>query len=455
MMKIKIKLTVLAACMTVAASANAAVSPQEAAKLNGTLTPWGAEKGANKDGTIPAHGERVKPPSNWDPKKPGIRPDPFASEKPLYSIDAKNMDKYADKLSAGVKAMLVKYPTFRLDVYPTHRTMQYPKWYQDNSIKNATACKTSPDGVKLEGCYGGTPFPIPKNGIEVMWNHSLVFLAAKGMEGTFTAWYVPPSGKAVLQGENPAVFESPFFDEDQKGPNPSDTPIYRFRMDTTGPARKAGERLIQSIGADGKESLWQYLPGQRRVKLSPDLSYDTPNPQSGGASTMDEVRVFQGALDRFDFKLVGTKEMIMPYNVFKMYDQKSCPIDALFQPGHYNSNCVRWELHRTWVVEAVVKPGKRHIYPKRTFYFDEDIPNAGMGDNYDASGKLYRTTISFPMPFYEVDGVNPMLFGTFDVSNGAYLSCCFGGSTGGLNPTMKKASPTYFTPDALANSGIR
>lgn len=455
MTKTRIKLAALLILTMAAGASNAAVGAEEAAKLNGPLTPWGAEKAANKDGTIPAHGERIKPPPSWDPKNPGTRPDPFASEKPLYSIDAKNMDKYADKLSEGVKAMLSKYPTFRLDVYPSHRTMQYPKWFQDNSVKNATACKTSADGVKLEGCYAGTPFPIPTNGTEVMWNHAVAFLTNKGMEGTFTAWYIPPSGDYVLQGENAAAFDSPFANEDQKGTIASDTPIYRMHMETRAPARKVGEKIVLTVGADGKDKVWQYLPGQRRVKLSPDLAYDTPNPQSGGASTMDEVRVFQGALDRYDFKLVGKRDMIIPYNSFKFNDQKNCPINVLLKPGHFNSNCLRWELHRTWVVEAVVKPGKRHIYPKRTFYFDEDIQNVGMGDNYDASGKLFRTTISFPMPFYEVEGMDPFAYATFDLSSGAYLTCCISGSTGGLNPSPKKQPPSLFSPDAIANSGIR
>jgi hypothetical protein len=28
---------------------------------------------------------------------------------------------------------------------------------------------------------------------------------------------------------------------------------------------------------------------------------------------------------------------------------------------------VRWELHRVWVVEATLAPGKRHVIPRRRF----------------------------------------------------------------------------------------
>ena len=63
---------------------------------------------------------------------------------------------------------------------------------------------------------------------------------------------------------------------------------------------------------------WQYLPGQRRVKLAPDIAYDTPNPGTAGASTYDDAWVFNGAMDRYDFKLVGKQEMLVPYNAFKL-----------------------------------------------------------------------------------------------------------------------------------------
>ena len=76
-----------------------------------TLTPIGAEKAANKDGTIPAYtGGLTTPPAGFKAGD-GIRPNPFAGEKPRLSIDAKNMAQHADKLTEGTKALLQKYPT--------------------------------------------------------------------------------------------------------------------------------------------------------------------------------------------------------------------------------------------------------------------------------------------------------------------------------------------------------
>jgi hypothetical protein len=127
-MKSQLKLLAAALALAFAASAQAAVTAEEAKALGTTLTPIGAEKGANKDGTIPAYtGGLTTPPAGFK-SGDGIRPNPFANEKPRLQIDAKNMAQHADKLTEGTKAMLQKYPTFRVDVYPTHRTVgeQWP-----------------------------------------------------------------------------------------------------------------------------------------------------------------------------------------------------------------------------------------------------------------------------------------------------------------------------------------
>ena len=121
------------------------------------------------------------------------------------------------------------------------------------------------------------------------------------------------------------------------------------------------------------------------MKLAPDISYDTPNPGTAGAATYDDTWMFNGAMDRFDFKLVGKKEMLVPYNTYRLtISQEAADVTT---PNYLNPDLVRWELHRVWVVEATLKPGKRHIYAKRTFYLDEDSWTALAADQYDAGGR--------------------------------------------------------------------
>lgn len=440
-------------------AASAAVSVDEAKPLGNALTPWGAEKNGNKEGTIPAYGKdhMVKAPEKYDPKKPGLRPDPYASEKPRLTITAANMAQYSDKLTEGQKELLKKYPTFRMDVYPTHRTMRYPDYINENSIRNATSCKATSGGLDIEGCYGGVLFPIPKTGYEVMWNHNMKYSAPSFFTSAQQV-QVDTSGNNNIQGVNDINEEYTAFYQENRNITISDkAPFYMVRLDTTGPARKVGEKLSVIEYTDSHASgrkVYQYLPGQRRVKLAPDLAYDTPNPQSGGAALMDEVLIFTGPLDRFDFKLVGKKEIFIPYNNFRMNDANLCR-DVRFMKGHVNPDCYRWELHRTWVVEATLKPGIRHAYSKRVFYFDEDTAGAGIAEGYDASGKLYRSVFGDYKPWYETsDQGESQNYLAYDFTTGAYLVAGDTIGLGGYYPAKRKLL-RFFSSEALAGEGIR
>jgi hypothetical protein len=450
---------VFALSLLYSALALATPGADDVARLGKNLLPWGAEKAGNADGSIPAYSGQLAVPAGYDPAKPGVRPDPFADEKPLYSVTAANMAEHVDKLSDGLKAMLAKYPTFRMDVYPSHRTMVYPQWVQDNSIRNATSCKSIADGkeVYLKGCYAGIPFPLPQDGLQVMWNHVVKYSAPESWEARFQSWLVDASGTVTLQGDNVAAYRSPFYDRNSSEPNPVGTDYFKYRHDTSAPARKAGERLLlleSTRMGNGGTRVWQYLPGQRRVKLAPDLAYDTPNPQSGGAATMDDARAFAGALDRFDFKLVGKKEMLIPYNTFRMQAGGSCSNKQRLTPNHLNPDCVRWELHRVWVVEATVKSGVRHVYPKRIMYWDEDTAGAGISDGFDASGKVYRVNVVYPYPMYEGEAQSTDMYTTFDLATGVYSEQVGAVESGGWYMIPAKSS-TYFTADSLGASGIR
>lgn len=445
----------LAGQALVSASVNAAGPADE---IGTKYLPWGAEIAGNASGTIPAYSGAPKVPASYDPNDPGVRPDPYADEKPLFTIDKSNMHEYEANLAEGVKQMLEKYPTFKLNVYKTHRTANYPDFYLENSKKNAKSCKTVSDGLALEGCYAGIPFPFPKTGIEVMWNRLLKYdqhsFTAKGIGLRL----VPPSGPVVNTGSGPMYGQAPIFDPQRTEPLKSDEIYMVIRNDWSEPARKAGERTLIQDSIDmvnvGRRA-WSYFPGQRRVRLAPDLSYDTPGPAAGGAAIIDETSVFFGPLDRFDFKLLGKKEIFIPYNAYRMTNQKTCPeAEALATRNHVNPECMRWELHRVWVVEATVKDGKRHIYPRRLFYWDEDLTGVGIGVGFDASGEVYRVTHSVPITAYEGKGHFTDEWVNHDLQSGAYLRVQDASMYGGWVANEPRSN-NFFNPSALAASGIR
>jgi uncharacterized protein DUF1329 len=435
---------------TATAAAHCAVTADEAKALGSTLTPVGAEKAANKDGSIPAYtGGLTAPPAGYKTGD-GIRPNPFATEKPRLAIDAKNMAQYAGSLTEGTKALLQKYPSFRVDVYPTHRTVAFPKFVADNTAKNALKAKTMNDGRSMEGAHAGFPFPIPRTGYEAMWNH-LVRFNGQAYEAKYRNLSVDASGRTSLSTEGVSVQEYPFWDTSK---NDADT-FWRIKLSYTGPARRAGEALmlVDPLDSGNKDRrAWAYLPGQRRVKVAPDLSHDTPNPGTAGATTFDDTFLFNGSMDRFDFKLVGKKEMLVPYNSYAaVYQAKQ---DELLKPNHLNPDFVRWELHRMWVVEATLREGKRHVYSKRTFYLDEDSWAALASDEYDARGQLYRTGFAYNAPSYDLPAPYTDMFGHYDLVSRVYSLTGFIAETGGLRHT-KPLGEREWTADSLAGAGIR
>jgi hypothetical protein len=429
---------------------HAGVSSEEANKLGTTLTGVGAEMAGSSDGTIPAYsGGLTTAPAGFKAGS-GIRLDPFTAEKPVLVIDAKNMDKYSAELTEGTKALMKKYPGYHIDVYPTHRTAAFPKFVVENTAKCAVEAKTAANGRSMSGCHAGFPFPIPQTGFEAMWNH-LVRFNGVAYVSKYRNYNVDSSGHATLTTEGNAIEEYPYWDVNK----PTANVFWEQRLSYTGPARRAGEGLQiadpLNYSDEGRKA-WQYLPGQRRVKVAPDLAFDTPNPGSGGASTFDDVFLFNGSMERYDFKLVGKKEMYVPYNDYKMaYESKA---GDLMTPNFLNPNNVRWELHRVWVVEATLAAGKRHIYSKRTFYLDEDSWAAVASDAYDARGQLFRAGFAYITPAYDMPAPVADLHGIYDIIAGSYSLTAFSAETGGIRYT-KPLSERDWSPETLAGSGVR
>ncbi len=437
--------------LMLAGAAHAAVTADEAKQLGTTLTIVGAEKAGNKDGSIPEYtGGLTTPPAGFNKAK-GVRPDPFANEKPLFSIDAKNMDKYADRLSDGTKAMMKAYPDYRIDVYPSHRTVAFPKYVLDATQKNATTAKISPDGLSMSVSHHGVPFPIPKSGYEAMWNHLTRFTGQTILMPKYSAYNVDASGKPTLASQGQYYQEWPYYNSGK-----AETELFsKMRTFYTAPARRAGEALmlVEPIDLSVRDRrAWQYLPGQRRVRLAPDIAYDTPNPSTAGASTYDDVYLFNGKMDRFDFKLIGKREMYVSYNNYRtMYSDN---IVAQLGPKFIKPEAMRYELHRVWVVEAKLKEGKRHVYQRRVFYLDEDSWIAVGSDAYDGRGQLWRVGFSFMAPSYDVPAPGTPGSGHYDLINGSYYVHMLPGSDG-MQQSDKALSDAEWSPDVLAGRGVR
>jgi len=431
---------------------SAGISPADLERLGADLTPLGAERAGNADGSIPAWtGGIITPPSGY--KVGDHHPDPFVNDQPLLTITAANLDDYRDQLTPGHIALLEAYDTYKLIVYPTHRSASVPQRIYDATKEIAPTAAIVNDGSGVSGAVRGIPFPVPQSGIEVLWNHLLRY---RGDAATRRIGQAAPqrNGRYTM-----VEFEDEFwFNYARPDITPEElenTTIY-FKQAVLGPARLAGTILLAHETLDQivePRRAWVYNAGQRRVRRAPQVAYDNPGTAADGMRTSDQFDMFNGAPDRYDWNLVGKREMIVPYNSYKLHSDQVSPDDIL-QPLHINQDLARYEKHRVWVVDATLKSGTSHLYTRRTLYVDEDSWQILAVDQYDSRGELWRVSEAHCINYYEVPTFWSTLEVHTDLAAGRYLAIGIDNDQSMYDFSIKRDARDY-SPNSLRSSGVR
>lgn len=380
----------------------AAVSEEEASRLGKDLTPVGAEQAGNKAGTIPAWDGGIKDSQIPDSFQSGQHYiNPYADEKPLFIITAANARKYKDKLTPGQLKLFKTYPdTFKMPVYKTHRSARQPERIYQNTRKAATTARLLEGGNGLSGAYDAYPFPIPQKGVEALWNH-IVRYRGEYVVRRASDVAVQRNGDYSLS----AFQQEALFNYNLPGGSEEslDNVIFYYLSFTKSPARLAGTAVLVYETLDQIEQprqAWGYNAGQRRVRRAPNLAYDTPIQAADGLRTADDTDLYNGAPDRYDWKLLGKKELYIPYHNYDLISP-DIKYKDLLQAGHVNPDYTRYELHRVWVVEGTLKANARHVYSKRVLYLDEDSWGAAVVDQYDGRGNLWRVSMAYLINYYD------------------------------------------------------
>ncbi|MDE2913833.1 MAG: DUF1329 domain-containing protein [Paracoccaceae bacterium] len=436
----------------VAEPAFAAISAGDIARLGRDLTPLGGEAAGNAAGTIPAWtGGLSRPPPGY--RKGEFHRDPFADDRPLLTITGENMSRYSGNLSVGHQRMLKAYPSFRMHVYPTRRSAAVPERIAQATRRSAATARLVDDGNGVGGSVIGTPFPIPKNGLEVIWNHLLRYrgenvscslgqaAVTRGGDYTLVRYEVD----ALIHYSQPGMTEAKL-----------DNVMLLFKQKVTAPPRLAGGILVAHETMNQVKEprrAWVYNPGQRRVRRAPDVTYDNPGTTTDGLRTADQFDMFNGAVDRYNWSLVGKREVYVPYNSYRLHsDQLS--IDDILDPLHVNPDHLRYELHRVWVVEATLKSGMRHIYKRRTFYVDEDSWQVLLVDAYDNRDQLWRFSEGHVINYYDMPLIWPTLEVHTDFQAGRYLALGLDNPFSVCRFDARNRAKD-FTPAALRREGRR
>lgn len=447
---------VAVALVLLAGNSLAAVSPQDAARLGTSLTPLGGEKAGNTAGTIPAWtGGITQAPAGYQGSgKHHV--DPFADDKPLFTITSANLQQYRENLTPGQIALFEAYPdTYQMPVYVSRRSGSAPQWVYDNTAKNAVSAKLLDGGNGFADAFGGIPFPIPQNGVEALWNHIARYRGTYIVRRASEVAVQRNGSYSLVTSQQEAMFK--FYDPKGSYANLNNILFYYLSF-TRSPARLAGGAVLVHETLDQVKEprqAWGYNAGQRRVRRAPNLAYDTPISAADGLRTADDTDMFNGAPDRYDWKLIGKKEIYIPYNNYKVTSPQVKYKDLL-QVGHLNPAFTRSELHRVWVVEGTLKPGARHIYSKRTLYLDEDSWQAAVVDQYDGRGELWRVSLAYLKNYYEL----PTTWSALDVFHDLqarryHVQNLDNEEANTIDFSQPVASDGYFTPAELRRRGTR
>ncbi|WP_437880429.1 DUF1329 domain-containing protein [Pseudomonas sp. LRF_L74] len=391
------------------------------AEIGKTLTAAGSPMAA--DGPIPAFEGRDQPLPGWSIEKSRTAFWKYHDEKPLFTIDASNAAQHAEQLTPGQLALFKVNPEYKMVVYPTHRTCSYPDFVVENTRQNVGSAKLTASGNGIaSGTLPGIPFPGTSSGLEAIWNH-LMRYSGVGMDSVVRTVVSPrPGSSGFIDTAAQTTLFMPLNAKGQHSPSEGGGNYLNGFVQLSEPPAMAGQAMIQKSMFDADQETFMYFPGQRRVRRMPTYAYDAPMLGYENQIMIDASFTFNGNPDRFDWKMVGEKNILVPYNAFGMYDQDLKQSDVV-TPKSVSPAVRRYELHKVYVVEATVRQGVRHSTPKRTFYLDSDTYLALVADDYDAQGKLWKVRESYPMPVWEVEGACASIpYAQYDLENGRYIA---------------------------------
>jgi hypothetical protein len=416
----KLLSTAILAASLCSGSALAAVSEEEAAHLGNELTPMGAEKAGNGD-EIPAwDGGLTTAPDGYAGDHRYI--DPFQDDSELFRIDQSNVDEYEDKLTPGQVRMIETYDDYFIPVYETRRTAAVPESIMDQTQENATTVELVESGNGLKNYDKATPFPIPQNALEIIFNHTTRYRG--GALKRNVVQVTPQANGAFSEVQFEEEIVRPWELSDYSaGSDAHDNILFYFKQTIKAPSRLSGNTLLvhETINqVEEPRRAWLYNSGQRRVRRAPQVAYDGPGTAADGQRTSDNLDLYNGAPDKYDWEIVGKKEKYIPYNSYQFASQ-DLSYDDIIKAGHVNQEHARYELHRVWHIRATLKDGERHIYETRDFYIDEDSWQIAVVDHYDGRGELWRVAESHMLQAYD-EKIPFYAFETlYDTRSGRYL----------------------------------
>ena len=409
------------------------------------LTPYGGQQAGNPDKSIPAWQGASSNPQTLDAE--------IKHSSTIYQINKSNIEQYKNILPQGLYALIYKYPkTMVLNVFPSFRPAYYPEWIYAFAKKNITSVKIV-DGA-LINTFPAPPFIHPKDGVQVVWNHLLAF---KGVSAELKVLEVTrrKSNKYTVFNSKVSLYVNYY--NRARAPSQRDAPYVYYLSKILSPSKAAGGALLlhEQVNASVKpRQAWAYLPGQRRIRRIPGVDFDSPMQISESIRFADEINLFNGSIDHYNWRIIAKKELIVPYNnmlLSKKLSENNIIDKELITKNHPNPQYLRYEKHRVWVVEGILKAGKNHAYKRRRFYIDEDSWLILVAENYNSKNKLWRVSASYTKQYHNI----PAIFTTADVFHDLQDEIYYFQGIEKLTTSETLPPKAKFMPSALRRGNIR
>ncbi|MES1943358.1 hypothetical protein PC39_04542 [Salinisphaera sp. PC39] len=410
-------------------------------------TPVGAVRAGNDDGTIPPWRGGLTPADAPEGYESGERlRDPFPDDEPRFVITADNYKRYADLLSAGHRAMFERYEDYRMPVYPTRRSAAFPEAIYRATLANQKRARLeTPDA--LVGARLGFPFRRPENGVEAMWNHRLRYRSNDIWVRSHEAVVDAEGDYTLLERVEEVLFGYGNLARPE-GMNDNIIAYYLAYLQRDG--RSQGTVLAHET-LDRRRSerrIWVSVPGTSRLFRVPPVGYDNPRPSTDGLMFVDQIDMYNGAYDRYVWKLQGRRELIVPYNAYPLHSGE-VEYDELLDEGFPDPEYTRYERHRVWVVEASERGGASHRFGTRVFYIDEDSWSILLVENYDHAGRLWRFQEGHAAQYYDLQLTYTAPAFIYDLKDGRYLATRLVNEGPPIRYNTGRYEPVDFRPAAV------
>lgn len=410
-------------------------------------TPVGAVRAGNADGTIPPWRGGLTPADAPEGFESGQRlQDPFPDDRPQFVITADNYKQHADLLSAGHRAMFERHDSYRMPVYRSRRTAAYPEAIYRATLANEQRARLQ-DPDSLTGAKLGFPFRRPESGVEAMWNHRLRYRSNDIWVRSHEAVVRANGRHTLLERVEKVLFGYGNLSRPE-GMSDNIIAYYLAYLDRDGRSEGtvlAHETLNRRIG---ERAIWVAVPGTRRLFRLPPVGYDNPRPETDGLMFVDQIDMYNGAFDRYVWRLVGRRELLVPYNAYRLHDD-DIAYDELLGRGHPDPEHTRYERHRVWVVEATERPGEDHKFGTRIFYIDEDSWSILMVENYDNAGRLWRFQEGHAVQYYDLQLTYTAPVFVYDLKDGRYLATRLNNEGPPIRYNTGEFDPVDFRPSAV------